>query len=133
MCVAMEERAERDPGWQAYVIEQIGGGIIGGIGVCFDRPEAEQAELGCSLHPGQWGGGYAEEALRALIPHLFFGLKLHRLTAITAVDNLKARALLQRLGFREEAHYKEGFYDYRADRWIDVMGFGLLDKEWRHS
>jgi RimJ/RimL family protein N-acetyltransferase len=58
-------------------------------------------EIGFIFHPGSWGRGFAEEALRAVLERAFH---VHRLEAIDAdVDprNTASLRLLSKLGFIE--------------------------------
>jgi RimJ/RimL family protein N-acetyltransferase len=90
-----------------------------------------RAELGYGLGPAHWGGGYAQEAVRALLDFGFAadGLNLHRVEADIDPDNQASARLLQRLGFRLEGRLRE--------RWIvggvvsDSAMYGLLQREWR--
>lgn len=130
MYAEMEARRPGEqPGWHQYVIEARGG-IVGDIGVDFGGPGEQQAELGYSLHPDHWGRGLAAEALAALITHLFDHHRLHRLVGVTGADNARSCALLERIGFRREAHYVEAFYDRDIGAWVDDVGYALLAREW---
>lgn len=119
-----------EQGWYQYVIEARSGGVIGDVGVHFGGPGERQAEIGYSLHPDHWGRGYASEALRALIGHLFGDHRLHRVTAMTGADNRRSRALLERLGFRHEGSYREAYFDAALGRWVDDAGYAVLASEW---
>ncbi len=132
MYAAMEGRTPgAEPGWHQYVIETHDGAIVGDIGVNFGGPGERQAELGYSLHPDHWGQGYAAEALARLIGHLFDDHGLHRLIAVTGADNARSRALLARLGFRQEAHHIESYFDRSTDCWTDDVVYALLARERR--
>lgn len=117
------------PGWHQYVIEA-DDRIVGDIGVNFGGPGERQAEIGYSLHPDHWGRGYATEALARLVAHLFADHGMHRLVAITGANNPRSCALLERLGFRREAHYVEAYFDPAVGRWVDDLGYALLAREW---
>ena len=72
------------------------------IGSCdlsfIDRVE-KRAETGFLFRRDQWGQGYAAEAMGAIVGHGFDGLSLQLLTASTHARNLRARRVLERLGF----------------------------------
>lgn len=77
-----------------FVIE-FEGRVVGKAG-CWRLPE-----IGYILDPDVWGRGFAAEALRAVVAHVF---ATHAIPAITAdVDprNAASLALLSKLGFRE--------------------------------
>jgi RimJ/RimL family protein N-acetyltransferase len=121
-----------EAGWHQYVVETEDGAVVGDIGVHFGSPSEAQAEIGYSLHPDHWGHGYAAEALGRLVDHLFDDHGLHRLVATTGADNLRSRALLERVGFRQEAYCVEAFFDRGLGRWVDDVSYGLLARE-RHQ
>ena len=80
---------------------------------CFSpvtRSNPRQAYLGYTLARSAWGQGYASEAARKLLDYLFRVLDLHRVIADCDVDNAASIRLLERLGFRREAHYLESFW-----------------------
>lgn len=127
----MEALSEADNGWHGYVIEVLGGIVIGDVGVCIGRPEERQAEIGYVVHPDFWGRGYATEALEAVLSHAFARMALHRVSAVTASENYPSRALLERLQFRLEGEYREAMFDWRDEAWKDAVGYGLLASEWK--
>ena len=119
------------PGWHQFVIEDRGGCIVGDIGVNFDSPVPRQIEVGYSLHPDFWGRGIATEALSALLDHLFLTRDLHRAVATTAADNLRSRAMLERLGFRHEGTMIESWWERDTEQWSDEVAYAILSREWR--
>lgn len=104
--------------------------VIGDIGIHFLDTEAvgEQVEIGYTLHKDYRGKGFATEALTAVISHLFHILGKHRITASIDPKNTKSIALIERLGFRKEAHFKEGLFF--KGKWVDDAVYALLAKEW---
>jgi ribosomal-protein-serine acetyltransferase len=68
-------------------------------------------------------------ACRALIAHAFGELGVHRVTIRVAPDNVRSRAIPERLGFTKEATLREaGRTDGRG--YVDLVVYGLLDREW---
>ena len=132
MCAAMQDAVPGEqPGWHQYVIERATDRIIvGDIGVNFGGPGERQAEIGYSLHPDFWGQGFASEALASLLTHLFDDHRIHRIVAVTGIDNTRSRALLARLGFRHEGTFVESFCEFGTQRWVDDAGYALLAREW---
>ena len=64
---------------------------------------------------------------RALIAHGFTELDLHRVEIRCAVDNLKSRAIPERLGFRREGQLRE--VEWLYDHFVDHVVYGLLAGE----
>jgi RimJ/RimL family protein N-acetyltransferase len=117
--------------YQLAIVDRASQQLIGDIGIHFldTDPEGRQAEIGYTLHRAFRGQGYATEALTAVIDHLFYSLKKHRITASIDPKNLKSIALVERLGFRKEAHFKEGLF-FKGE-WVDDAVYALLAKEWK--
>ena len=77
-----------------FVIE-LEGRVIGKAG-CWRLPE-----IGYILHPRYWGQGFAAEACRAVIAHVFGAYDLEAITADVDPRNSASLRLLKRLGFIE--------------------------------
>ncbi len=101
--------------------------VIGDIGVHF--MDEWQCELGCTLSLEYHGLGYATEAMRTLISFLFNELNKHRITASVDPMNTASIKLVERLGFRKEAHFKESLLI--NGEWVDDVVYALLKKEWK--
>lgn len=88
-------------GWGFWVTEKLeDGAFIGLIGLNWvdDLPIGECVEVGWRLVKEYWGSGYASEAARACLEFAFNTLNLEEVVAITTVNNLKSRAVMDRLG-----------------------------------
>jgi RimJ/RimL family protein N-acetyltransferase len=127
----IRENAETLPNtpdaWMQLAVCLPDGRLIGDIGVHF-LGDGAQAEIGYTLHPDYQGGGYATEAVRAILGYLFRELGKHRVTASVDPDNLRSILLLQRIGFRQEAHFIKSFW--MDGQWLDDCVFAMLEEEW---
>lgn len=112
--------------FQLVIVERNSNQIIGDVGVHFI--DEYQVELGITLAKIKQGKGFATEALKALITHLFEKLNKHRITASIDPENTSSIKLFERLSFRKEAHFKESLFI--NDVWCDDVIFALLKKEW---
>lgn len=117
---------QADTWFQLVIVHQQTNQIIGDVGVHFIG-EA-QAEVGCTLDKDYHGKGFATEVLQATIGYLFQQLHKHRV--ITSIDpnNHASISLVERLGFRKEAHFKESFYF--KGQWVDDIIYAILQREW---
>jgi len=114
--------------WFQFVITTINENkLIGDIGVHFIDSE-NQIEIGCTLDKDFQGKGYATEALHGLIDYFIFRLKKHRI--ITSIDprNAASIRLVERLGFKKEAHFKESLF-IRGE-WTDDVVYVILEEDW---
>lgn len=102
--------------------------LLGDVAFCPLRGNPRQAFLGFTLARPYWGQGYASEATRAVLDFLFGELDMHRIVAYCDVVNANSYHLLERLGFRREAHHIESFS--MGERWGDEYVYALLEREW---
>ena len=103
------------------------GNPVGVAGIWRIDRANDLGELGYTLLPEFWGRGYARRALSAVLDHGFGVLGLHRIEANINPDNARSRGLLERLGFRLEARFREN-YRFR-DRYLDSHIYSLLATE----
>lgn len=113
------------------IIEQESDTLIGDIGVHFMDSENKQVEVGCTLNKDYQGKGYATESLRTIIDYLIQTLNKHRI--ITSIDpaNSDSIRLVERLGFRKEAHFVESLFFH--GKWVDDIVYAILEKEWNND
>lgn len=117
-------------GWVAFAVtlrEETR--LIGEVGIFLPPQPRTDGDIGWSLHPDYHGHGYATEAARALLTCAFETLELHRVTAHCDTRNTASVRLMERLGMRREAHYRESTFFQNV--WWDGYGYALLQKEWR--
>jgi RimJ/RimL family protein N-acetyltransferase len=105
--------------------------LIGDMGIIFTNHDNRQAEIGCMLHKDYKGQGYATEALKGMVGFLFGTLNKHRITASVDPRNTASIRLIERLGFRKEAHFKESYY--LREEWVDDLIYAKLKTEWDSS
>jgi RimJ/RimL family protein N-acetyltransferase len=121
-----------EPGWhQLAIAERSTDHIVGDLGVHILESDLRQVELGFTLAPDAQRQGYATEAVRAILDHLFAAHGKHRVIASTDPRNERSIALLRRVGFRLEAHHRDSLWFKGA--WVDDMIFALLRREWPSS
>jgi [ribosomal protein S5]-alanine N-acetyltransferase len=101
--------------------------LIGDIGLKMEVYDTRVVEFGITLNPKAQQKGYALEALRAVLKELFFNKKIHRVVGITDTQNQACIRLFKQLGLRQEAHFKESFWNQNT--WRDEYLFAILAKE----
>jgi RimJ/RimL family protein N-acetyltransferase len=114
--------------YQCVIINKETGELIGDIGIHFLDPDQKQVEIGCTLDRNQQGKGFANEALKEIINYVFSDLDKHRIVGSIDPRNGKSIGLVERLGFRKEAHFKKSVF-IRGE-WVDDLVYAILKEEW---
>jgi RimJ/RimL family protein N-acetyltransferase len=77
--------------------------------------------------------GYASEAVARLLSHVFADCGAHRVFAHCNPENVPSWKLLERLGFRREAHLKQNVYFHTDEHdnplWQDTFEYAVLSFE----
>jgi RimJ/RimL family protein N-acetyltransferase len=128
---ALSETVPAPPGrWFQFGIgERESGALVGDLGLRTRVRDARQLELGITIAPAHQGRGYATEAVRAALDHAFGRLGMHRVHGSVDPDNRPSRALLERVGMRQEAHLVEAL-PFKGG-WADDVIYAMLAREWR--
>jgi RimJ/RimL family protein N-acetyltransferase len=105
--------------------------LIGDLGVHFMDYDSRQVEIGFTLAPDYQGRGYGTEAVSALIDYLLGPLHKHRVFASVDPRNKASIALMNRIGMRQEAHFRESLW-FKGE-WADDLVFAVLKSEWKES
>lgn len=107
------------------------GELIGDIFFLVWATDPQQGEIGYTLARHFQRQGYATEAVGAFLDYAFEHFYLHRITAVVDVANGPSIRLLERLGMRREAHFRENVWF--KGRWADEYVFAILRSEWERS
>jgi ribosomal-protein-serine acetyltransferase len=107
------------------------GQLIGGIAYLSVDHNSNKAEIGYWLSQTYVGKGLVTRACRAVITHLFSVEKLHRLEIQAVVDNVRSRAVAERLGFTLEGIKRES--EWITDAYRDHALYSLLEQDWKPS
>ncbi len=128
--VEMKDKQPAPGEWLQLALELSSTGeSIGDLAFHLMKSDPRQAYLGYTLSRAHWGYGYASEAVRALLDHLFRELNLHRIVAECDADNTASQNLLERLGFRREAHLVENVFF--KGQYGSEYHYAILQREWK--
>jgi len=98
----IESLGNESDGWTfAITAKSEGGAVIGACGYgnrCDNF--VEEPEIGYWIGEPYWGRGYATEAVRAVIDHVFSVTDLDALSAGCRVTNLASRRVIEKCGFQ---------------------------------
>ncbi|MEO0313256.1 MAG: hypothetical protein RL140_486 [Actinomycetota bacterium] len=120
-----------EPGLLLALVEKASGRVIGQLNSKWIDEPNNTADIGYISHPDYRGQGFVNEALAALISHLFEVEKVHRIVADIDVRNADSVRVVERLGFRREATFVEN--DYLKGEWCSMHLYALLSREWRSN
>lgn len=127
----MLEAAAEDPRMEHVlaVVRRDTGAMIGDVVLMIRDREARQGEIGFTFHPDHGGHGFATEAAGAMVAFGFEALALHRIFGRCDALNEPSFRLMERLGMRREAHFRE--HALFKGRWDEEFHYAILEDEWR--
>lgn len=111
------------------VIRRDTGALIGDVVLMIRDTAARQGEIGFTFHPDHTGHGFATEAAGAMMALGFGALGLHRIFGRCDALNESSFRLMERLGMRREAHFRE--HAIFKGRWDEELYYAILEDEWR--
>lgn len=122
----LDKKKENDAiNW--VITEKGNDSLIGIIGFFRTQHENFRSELGYMILPQHHGKGYVTEAVATILSFGFNTLQLHSVNAIIDPNNFASARVLEKNGFRKEAHFVEDFY--WNNEFIDSAHYGILKKE----
>lgn len=105
-----------------------GGDFVGGIGIRV-WPFKIGAEMGYWIRSSFEGRGFVTRAAEAMLRIAFDEIGVHRVTVRAGVDNVRSRAIPERLGFAYEGVERGG--GKGSGGFYDLAVYGLLENHWR--
>ena len=104
--------------------------FIGLISLILGKPKFKSAEVWYKLHPDFWNQGYATEALNKILDFGFDQLKLHRIEAGCAIDNIGSIRVLEKVGMIREGR-KRKVLPLKTG-WSDNFHYAILSTDIKH-
>ena len=105
------------------------GALVGDYSLQLHGREHGQGEIGYITHPAHQGLGFATEGSLPLLRLGFDVLELHRIFASCDGRNTASARVMERLGMRREAHFREN--ELVKGVWTDELIYAMLASEWR--
>jgi RimJ/RimL family protein N-acetyltransferase len=110
-----------------FCIENNEEAFLGLIGLKIGKPAYKNAEIWYRIHPKYWNQGYATETVNRIFHFTFTDLKLHRIEAGCAVENIASIRVLEKSGMIKEGHCRK-LLPIRG-QWVDNFEFAILDTD----
>ncbi len=105
------------------------GELAGVLGLHYINWSHRLTSLGYWMGEGFQGNGIMTNSCRALIGILFTEYNLNRVEIQVAPQNLKSRAIPERLGFQSEGFRRQAEWLY--DHYVDHIIYGMLAQDWK--
>lgn len=103
--------------------------VVGQVELVWHSAEHRQGEVGYVFNPDHHGGGLATEAVREVLRLGFEEFGMHRIVGRCSARNAASIRLLERLGFRREAHFVHSMLV--KNEWREELVYAQLRNEWR--
>ncbi|WP_243290468.1 GNAT family protein [Bacillus sp. FJAT-47783] len=103
------------------------GQLVGMIGLHYIDWSNLKTSIGYYIGKHYEGKGIITRSVQAVLYYIFQELQLNRVEIRCGVNNLKSRAIPERLGFKQEGIIREDEWLY--DHAHDLVVYGLLKKE----
>lgn len=101
--------------------------FIGLIALKLGKQKFRIGEVWYKFHKDYWGKGYATEALCSILKFGFQELRLHRIEAGCAVENIGSIKVLEKAGMQKEGR-KRKVLPLKAG-WSDNYEFAILEED----
>ncbi|MDB4293343.1 GNAT family N-acetyltransferase [Maribacter sp.] len=103
--------------------------FIGLIALKIGSEKFKNAEVWYKLHSDHWGKGFGTEALNLILDYGFGALKLHRIQAGCAIDNIGSIKLLEKVGMTREGRKRQVLP--LKSGWSDNFEYAILETDER--
>lgn len=101
--------------------------LIGDCAVHLLASEPLIAQIGYTISTAHQRQGYGREGVGGLLSYLFDIKGLHKIYALIDSRNQASIALVQGLGFKQEAHFRQNYWE--NNQWWDEVQYAILEEE----
>lgn len=91
--------------------------------------EHQRAEMGYWMGEEFWGNGYCTEAAIAGIEYVFEKCEMNKITSRYKSINPASGRIMIKAGMKQEGVLRDDFH--REGKFLDIVVYGLLKREWR--
>ena len=103
--------------------------LVGGVGLHEIDRTNRHTDIHYWLDEAQQGKGLVTRSCRAVLDHAFNDLGLNRIEIRCDPDNLRSRAIPEKLGFTQEGVLRQRVW--KNNRFADLTVYGMLSSEWK--
>jgi ribosomal-protein-alanine N-acetyltransferase len=113
------------------IVDKKTGEWMGYFGVWSIDKKNSRGQIGYALAPEYWKKGYMAETFDTLLEFSFKTLHLHSIEANINPQNKNSEQVLKRMGFRQEAYFRENYFF--NGHFTDSMIYCLLADDWDYT
>ncbi|SKB44367.1 GNAT family N-acetyltransferase [Maribacter arcticus] len=124
-----ENRSEEIKNYTFAIDNKSNGKFMGLFGLKIGHQKYKRAEVWYKIHSDYCKKGYATEALKAIIDFGFDALKLHRIEAGCAVENIGSIKVLEKSGMLREGRLRQ-ILPLKSG-WSDNFQYSILETDER--
>lgn len=110
------------------LIRKSDGRLVGQMNAMYDSEKDQCGEIGFVVNPKFTRQGFATEASGALVGALFRTQRFRRVIATLDDRNIASRVIVEKLRFRQEAHFIES--ELFKGEWISTLVYAIRHDEW---
>lgn len=103
--------------------------VIGMVGFNYWNTSDNRGSIGFDLARAYWRKGIMREAVGMVLRFGFMRMALNRVEADASIYNIASINLLLKLGFVQEGHQREQYYE--DGTYHDLLLFALLKRDWQ--
>jgi RimJ/RimL family protein N-acetyltransferase len=111
--------------WKVMLKEN--GNVIGLAGMFPSNDRFKLADIYYKIHPKYWGHGFATEVARELVRFGFEDLKLHKVEAGVATENIRSIKVLEKIGMTQEG-LRRKILPIRGE-WKDNYHYAIVEDD----
>lgn len=128
----ISENEKEDIKNYTFVIENnLTGKFIGLFGLKLWTKKHRRGEIWYKIHSNHWQNGYATESVNLVLDYGFDILKLHRIQAGSAVDNIGSIKVLEKAGMIREGRGRQLLP--LKNGWADNFEYAILETDLRKN
>ena len=105
------------------------GKLVGVVGLHEIDHTDKHTDIHYWLDEAHRGKGLVTKSCRAVLDHAFNDLGLNRIEIHCDPENIRSRAIPEKLGFTQEGVLRQRVW--KNDRFTDLMVYGMLATEWK--
>jgi ribosomal-protein-alanine N-acetyltransferase len=99
--------------------------LIGSCGIRIQSNINRHGDFGYILSKAYWNQRLGKELAAELVRFGFSDLKLHRIWATCAPDNIASQTVLERIGLKKEGHLRQNIF--HRGQWRDSILYSILE------